>query len=973
MTAHTGQNYSLYARVRENWKDFVYAIRDLKVQRTRTFFGIGGILVSILVMQVVGVVNDSLAYSFLDSSATASGAADFIVTRRMDGFVFSVFMNQSSVESKIGHVEEIEGVFPRLLLVPTVDVVNPGPHDKLNRTVLFYGLDVQEEDAGGLGRFRHVDDGSVFNIPVPDGYCIITPNLAESLNVGPGDRVLIRYASFPAVNLTVLAIVNQEQKFSLVEVELLVTSLEWVQQRFLLDGKVNHVLVSIRNREHVYDTRNIPGTISRMRAIAISIQDTLGSDYQVNMPKLSELESGQILNMAMSVAFIFISFVSMLISGILINSILSTAVEDRIREFGIFRVIGARKSFSFKLVVFQGIFMSIVGSAGGVVLGSIAGHVGLPIFYNWLGMWTNPIELVVLPSTVLISFLTGIGITFIVSARPAMKAARTKIVNAINPYKHKQSSWKVKREGQVDSKLVSSGIAAVIAGSMVFFLIPQIVLTGDVYVLLVAFIGVQGALLLGLTLLSLGFVPGFEWVIWRIFKFFDKKTTSIVRTSLYRYRRRNTSTVLLFTTTFTLILFLGTTMELMKVTQRYQIMVNYGTPMVLYSTGVQNQVDENLMHQIMTMDGVSGVAGAYTDAIDIAGLMLQLSSVGIDDLSIGGLLESSRYAVSIADLVDYYSFTAALIGINHNYTRLMPQDLMKVNGGPPTLEKLFEPGTSNVIIARSIADAGKIRLGDNVRLTFRNGTNIHRLVNATVVGISSGMPGFWQFREAKIASLYGGVLVSRDNYLDWMDLNQTNAPLSKIFIDVENISVDALNSLRSEIDQAYQLLPKAGGGQYNFVVQHAQARIERISQSLSTVQLLFQTLLTFAILIALFGLMSSVYSTVIERKREIGVLKALGLKNHQTRNLFMMESVIILLASSINGSLIGIFSSLINTYQQTLITEIPIAVITNMANIPWSTIFMSFSISLGSCILGMALLLRKIEKMQIIEIFRETM
>jgi len=126
-------------------------------------------------------------------------------------------------------------------------------------------------------------------------------------------------------------------------------------------------------------------------------------------------------------------------------------------------------------------------------------------------------------------------------------------------------------------------------------------------------------------------------------------------------------------------------------------------------------------------------------------------------------------------------------------------------------------------------------------------------------------------------------------------------------------------------------------------------------------------------MVALFGLMSSVYSTVLERKREIGVLKALGLKNKQTRNLFIIESVIILLSSSIAGALIGILSSYINTYQQTALTEVPLAAITNITNLPWPTMLGSFGFALVVCLAGMFILLRRIEKMEIMEIFRSTM
>ncbi|MBN2150781.1 MAG: FtsX-like permease family protein [Candidatus Lokiarchaeota archaeon] len=961
----------------------------MKTQKVKTFFAIGGIMISIFVMQVVGVVTDSLSYSYLDASATSAGAADFVITRNLEGisggsiFGSGMFMNQTDVQSQLDGIDEIESVYPRLLLLPVADVVNPRPGDKVNRTVLLYGLDVPGEDADGLGRFKISGSESYFTSSIPAGSCIVSEFINETLHVGVGDQVTIRYATFPAVNLTVMAVVEQQQKFSMIEIDTVVTDLAWLQETYQLEGKVNYFECLIKNREYVYDTRNVDGTIQRMLEIAGKIQVTLGDEYSVQMLKLSELENSEMMNVAMSVAFIFISVISALISAILINSILSTAVEDRIREFGIFRVVGGRRVFPFKLVIYQGFFLSVIGSAVGILAGTWFAQFALPVIYDWLGMWTNPISLVVQPTTIATSFGLGVGITLLVTAIPAYKAATTKIVHAINPYRHQETGWVVKKEGRINTPLISAGLAAVAAGSLVFYLIPQLALTGDIMVIMIAFIGVQLAFLLGLTLVSLGIVPVLERLILAVFRIFNKKTTPLVRTSLYRYRRRNTSTVLMFSMTFAFILFISTTMELQKVSQTYLIKVGYGSPLVVYSTSTGNQIDQDLMADVSHLDNVKMVSGAYTDAIDISALRLQLSQTGAGDIGggdfdFGSLFDSDRYYVEIGDLINYYDFTAAFIGIDENYTKIMPGNLMEVNGGPATVNRLFEGGRNNIIIARSVADYAQLAVGDNVRLSFYDpeaSYALAKLVNATIIGISDGMPGFWQFRQAKIASFYGGVMCSRQNYIAWMDMtaNATNMPLSKIFVDTISTSTHDLDVLRNNIDRTFSDTVKADGSPYQFAVEHAQSQIDMILDSLDTVSLLFQTILFFAILIALFGLMSSVYSTVIERKREIGVLKSLGLHNDQTRNMFIMESVIILLASSIGGAMIGILSSYINTYQNTALTEVPLAAILDPANLPWQTMLTSFAVSLAICLIGMIILLRRVAKMEIMEIFRETL
>ncbi|MFX0101269.1 MAG: FtsX-like permease family protein [Candidatus Hodarchaeota archaeon] len=1007
--------------VKDFFKDLVYAFRDLKTQKARTAFGILGIMVSIFLVQIVGVLTDSLSFSYLDAAATNSGATDILITGDISGTSTDLLMKQSEVQPILEGLDVIESVNPRLSFImgARADVKDAPPENEQNRSVTFYGLDVREEHKNGLGwfeydttnwttksnpdGFRHhpeqmesqkFGDENVDNdYPgepnrpeyIPDGKCIISTYTAIILNVTVGDVVPLTVGSLGPFDLTVHAVVKPVQKFMFIEVDTLICNLAYAQDLFNQHDKVFYFNLMIKNRQSIYDTRNIPQTIEKMINIAEDVQDAIGMDYMVQMPKLSELEQAEMMNVSMSVAFIFITIIAMMIGAILINSILSTSVEERIREFGIFRVLGGRRSFPFKLIILQGFLYSLLGTGLGMVLGTWATQLLLPLAYDWLQLWSNPIPLIVQPATIVTTLCIGIGVTLVVTALPALRASRVKIVKAINPYRHQKSQWKVKKEGRINSKLITSGIAACAAGGFVFYLIPQIAMTGEIYVVMIAFLGVQLSFLIGLTLISLGFIPGMEKIFVKLMGLFNKKITPIVNTSLYRYRRRNTSTTLMFSMTFAFILFISTTLELMKVSIRYQLEVGYGTPLVVYSTDVRNQVDDYLVSNITKLDGVKRTSAVYTDVFDIASIMLSLQEQGIAELDFGAILGEDRFLPVLSDLIGYYDFEPAVVGIDENYGKVMDHNLMKLTtkagwSKQQALDSLFDNSSNpNIIIAQSLADSAQFSVGDNLRFSFYNTSGEYRVLkyleNVTVVGISGGMPGFWQFRQARLTSLYGGVMISRDNYIKWMGLsdNSSNAPVSKIFCELKDDPNLDPEDVRSDIQNRWDEEPKEDGKDYQFVAATAKSEVDARMDSLSTVSLIMQSILACTILIALFGLMSSVYSTVLERKREIGVLKALGLKNRQTRDVFVMESMIILLASSLAGAAIGIITSIINQYEQTTLTEVPLEVIIDPANFPWNTIGVSFIASIIVCFVGMVILLRRIEKMDVMEIFRDTL
>jgi putative ABC transport system permease protein len=65
-------------------------------------------------------------------------------------------------------------------------------------------------------------------------------------------------------------------------------------------------------------------------------------------------------------------------------------------------------------------------------------------------------------------------------------------------------------------------------------------------------------------------------------------------------------------------------------------------------------------------------------------------------------------------------------------------------------------------------------------------------------------------------------------------------------------------------------------------------------------------LLFFAIVIALFGIANTLGLSIIERRRELGLLRAVGMTRRQLRSSVRWESVIIALLGTVLGLVIGV-------------------------------------------------------------------
>ena len=64
-------------------------------------------------------------------------------------------------------------------------------------------------------------------------------------------------------------------------------------------------------------------------------------------------------------------------------------------------------------------------------------------------------------------------------------------------------------------------------------------------------------------------------------------------------------------------------------------------------------------------------------------------------------------------------------------------------------------------------------------------------------------------------------------------------------------------------------------------------------------------LLALAVLVALIGIVNTLMLSVFERTREIGLLRAVGMKRRQVRAMIRAESVVVALLGAVVGIVIG--------------------------------------------------------------------
>ena len=388
------------------------------------------------------MLNDTVNYNYILYITATTGKTDILISKTIKtDLTFNPFYDENILTNDLQDIEKVDELFPRVMMLVKASSSNIN----ITGSLQFYGIDFEKEAANGnIGDLIIADEngdetGVIYNKEPKFGECVILWRVAELLNLTKGDLVFLEYQTF-TINLTVVEILFQDLKFMQFEKALIIVNIKQAQSFLQRENKINLIVGTIINPKVIYDASNVDRTTRRLRKISESIQQRLDiNEFTIALPKLEELEEGEFLLLTVTIIFWFITIISMLITAILINSILSTSVEERIREFGILRLVGGRKSYAIKMVLFEGLLLGLIGSIIGMILGvSFIRPIAQGMFnlYNFQ-FGFNELEWVIKPQTFYMTFTIGTMVSLTVSLLPALKTAKLDLIKSITPFQKK--------------------------------------------------------------------------------------------------------------------------------------------------------------------------------------------------------------------------------------------------------------------------------------------------------------------------------------------------------------------------------------------------------------------------------------------------------------------------------------------------------------------------------------------------------
>jgi putative ABC transport system permease protein len=246
-----------------------------------------------------------------------------------------------------------------------------------------------------------------------------------------------------------------------------------------------------------------------------------------------------------------------------------------------------------------------------------------------------------------------------------------------------------------------------------------------------------------------------------------------------------------------------------------------------------------------------------------------------------------------------------------------------------------------------------LKKGSVMNLSFRLGSEKGDL-RARVVGVTSSLPGFANFRAREGNAQGSGLLLSRATF----DRMTRSAPR-------EAFEGFALAKVSGDARQAATRVRDRLGLQHRLGVECAEEEKREAEILYWVTQVLFAMLLGVAVTIALFGLVASMATAVIERRWEIGVLKAVGLRRGHLLRMFAAEAVTLTVSSGLLGGAMGFLLAWLFVVQAALLMEIPVAF-----TLPWLTFTATFVVCGAAGLIASWLPTRRLLKRPVAEILR---
>lgn len=133
-------------------------------------------------------------------------------------------------------------------------------------------------------------------------------------------------------------------------------------------------------------------------------------------------------------------------------------------------------------------------------------------------------------------------------------------------------------------------------------------------------------------------------------------------------------------------------------------------------------------------------------------------------------------------------------------------------------------------------------------------------------------------------------------------------------IAAQPISKDYIERAKNEIERELRKSRDVKKGEENFEVSTPKASLDQVNSILGGIKVFVAIIASISILVGALGIVNTMTASVLERKKDIGIMKSVGARNDQIFMQFFVESGLLGLIGGVVGVLFGLFIGFLGTF-----------------------------------------------------------
>jgi len=654
---------------------------------------------------------------------------------------------------------------------------------------------------------------------------------------------------------------------------------------------------------------------------------------ELKLPLLSSLLLYNTISMFFSLVISIITAVLITLLALLIYSLLLISVESRNFDIAVMRMVGTSRLGVCRLIIVQSLFIAVPPW----ILGLLC---AIPLIKMALGAVVEgrSESLNISPSAFFWASLVGIFVPVLSSLLPIQAALSTALAQALDYTRPKSAAVTYTIERASDRAIprfaVAAGCLFSLMGIVLYVALPSALLSLNLFLLLAIFFSLLMAILLGLVMIGMNMQHAAETlVLYAAFFWLPSSLRQLVRKNLISHKLRNRKTFLMYSLSLAFIVFIYVSFTMQFVAQEYQILQQNGAPLRITFSSQQCQlstlplinswVQQNKEKGVEGMGWISQSLGFYRDQKQVqienightyrADQILYATSPNLFDICPSQFLrvaaaQPSRYSVS-EDLYSQRGGSSAIIG------SLYMRNIGIYVDPSPTSFLL----RSSVSIPNASSPDGQssraalFRLQPSALLDGAPGLSFSKYPERVRQDILVPIPTYMALMEGLNQGEYSStVKVNRVGDID----------IGRVLFKLRNgISNEELGKLKMSL-QLFLTSNDLFGRIFSFADSVAS-----LETAVRTTTIITNFTTVVAMIVCFFSLAASMFANISESGKEIGILRAMGMRRTRLCAVFAIEAVVLIISASAAGCAIGMIVGSAVSANRALFSQLPVPIV----------------------------------------------